>query len=128
LLVVCLLGKRIRTNLIVDVEDALLDLLVNLLGRVYERLLHVGRRARRRLHEDQSVLAGKGFAFLLLYLTPRVQVALVADQHDHHVRIGVLARILQPGGQVVEGLPPCDVVYQQGAGGSAVVGACDGSG
>jgi hypothetical protein len=34
------------------------------------------------------------------------EVALVADEHDGHVGVGVLARILQPAGQVVERLTP----------------------
>lgn len=111
--------------LIVDVEDTFLDLLVNLFGRIYERLLYVGSCARRSLHEDQSVLAGEGLALLFLHLTPRIQIALVAYQHNDHVRVRVLTRILQPGGQVVEGLPSRDVVHQQGASSSAVIRACD---
>lgn len=111
--------------LIVDVEDTFLDLLVNLFGRIYECLLYVGSCARRSLHEDQSVLAGEGLALLFLHLTPRIQIALVAYQHNDHVRVRVLTRILQPGGQVVEGLPSRDVVHQQGASSSAVIRACD---
>jgi len=34
------------------------------------------------------------------------EVALVADEHDCHVGVGVLPRVLQPARQVVEGLAP----------------------
>lgn len=61
-------------RLVVDVEHTLLDLLVDLLGRVDERLLHVGRRPRRRLHEHQIVFARKRLALLLFHFAARVQV------------------------------------------------------
>lgn len=50
-----------------------------------------------------------------------LEVALVADEHDGHVGVGVLARLLEPPRQVVERLPPCDVVHEQRAGRAAVV-------
>jgi hypothetical protein len=34
------------------------------------------------------------------------QVAFVADEHDGHVGVCVLSRILQPAGQVIECFPP----------------------
>ncbi len=34
------------------------------------------------------------------------EVALVANEHDGHVGVGVLPRILQPAGQMIESLPP----------------------
>ncbi len=40
------------------------------------------------------------------------EIALVADEHDGHVGVGVLPSILQPAGQVVECLPP--VMQKQG--------------
>lgn len=36
---------------------------------------------------------------------------LVANEHDNHVGVGVLAGVFQPGRQVVEGLSPGDVVH-----------------
>ena len=37
------------------------------------------------------------------------KVALVADQHDGHVGVCMLAGILQPARKVVEGFPPAGV-------------------
>ena len=37
------------------------------------------------------------------------EVALVADQHDGHVGVGVLPGILQPAGEMVEGFPPAQI-------------------
>lgn len=47
-----LLANLDAVSLIVDIEHALLDLLVDFLRRVDERLLHVRRRAGRRFHKD----------------------------------------------------------------------------
>lgn len=132
-------------RLVIYVEHALLDLLVDLLGRVDERFLHVGRRPSGRLHEHQVVLAGKRLALLLLDLTTRVQVTgrggmlgtqilsldlpfllpLVANQHYNHVGVGMLAGILQPCGQVVERFPTGDVVDQESTSGTPVIGPGD---
>lgn len=35
---------------------------------------------------------------------------LVSDEHDDHVAVAVLPRVLQPGRQVVEGVPSGDIV------------------
>ena len=51
----------------------------------------------------------------------------VADEHDDHVAVAVLPGVLQPGGQVIEGVPPGDVVHQEGSGSTSVVRAGDGS-
>ena len=95
------------------------------------------------LHEDESVLPGEGLALLPLDVAPRLQITLVADEHDDHVGVGVLPRVLQPGRQVVEcvpgeeeeavyyagergnesPLPSGDVVYEQRARRAAVVTA-----
>ena len=63
-----------RAYLVVDVEDAILYFLVDLLGRIDERLLHVGRSFRRRFHEDEAVFSGEGLAFFLLHVTARFQI------------------------------------------------------
>ena len=39
------------------------------------------------------------------------EVTLVADEHYGHVGVGVLPRILQPAGQMVEGFPPAIGVH-----------------
>lgn len=52
---------------------------------------------------------------------------LVADEHDDHVAVAVLSGVLQPGGQVVEGVSPGDVVHKERSCGPPVVGAGDGS-
>lgn len=120
-----LLANLDAVSLIVDVKHALLDLLVDLLRRVDERLLHVRRRTSRRFHKHQPVLPGKRLTFLLLDLTARIQITLVADQHDDHVRVGVLPGVLEPGRQVVERLAARNVVHEQGTSRPAVVRARD---
>ena len=54
-------------------------------------------------------------------------IPLVPDEHDDHVGVGVLPRVLEPRGQVVERVPPRDVVDQEGARSAAVVRARDGA-
>lgn len=139
----------VRSNLdsvrfVIDVEHALLDLLVDLLGRVDERLLYISSSPCGRLHEHQVVLSRKRLTLLLLHFTSRVQVTgreevstmeivirtadspLVANQHDYHVRVGMLASVLQPGRQVVECLPASDVVDEQSTSSTTVVRPGDG--
>merc|ERR1719384_1305972 len=82
--------------LIVDVKDALLDLVVDLPGGVDEGLLHVGGSLGRGFHEDETVLPRKCLALLPLHVSPCFQVTFVAYEHDHHVAVAVLPGILQP--------------------------------
>lgn len=51
----------------------------------------------------------------------------VTDEHDDHVAVAVLSGVLQPGGQVIEGVPPGDVIYKECSSGPPVVGAGNGS-
>ena len=102
-------------RLVVDVEDALLDLVVDLPGGVDEGLLHVGGGLGRGLHEDEPVLPGKRLTFLPFHISSSLQVTgeienrnkdqenlmarpLVAYEHDHHVAVAVLPSVLQPCG------------------------------
>ena len=43
------------------------------------------------------------------------QVRLVTDQHDGHGRVGVRARVVEPGREVVEGLAARYVVDEERA-------------
>ena len=61
-------------SLVVDIEDALLDLVVDLPGSVDEGLLHVGRSLSGSLHEDQSMFPGKGLALLSLDVAASLQI------------------------------------------------------
>ena len=70
-----MLGPQLDpVGLVVDVEDALLDLVVDLPGGVDEGLLDVGRGLGRGLHEDEAVLPGEGLALLPLDVPPGLQV------------------------------------------------------
>merc|ERR550519_923663 len=111
--------------LIVDVEDAFLDLVVDLPGSVDEGLLHVGGSLGRGFHEDEPVLPCKGLPLLPLHVSTCFQVAFVAYEHDHHVAVAVLPCVLQPRCQVVESVSPCDVIYKQSPCCTPVVRPCD---
>lgn len=39
------------------------------------------------------------------------RLPLVANQHNDHIRVGVLTCVLKPGGEVVECVPSGDVVH-----------------
>ena len=60
--------------LVVDIKNSLLDFVVDLSRGVDEGLFHVGRRLGRSLHEDEAVLAGKGFALLTLNVAAGLQI------------------------------------------------------
>merc|ERR1719334_56999 len=85
----------LRTNFnsvrfVVDVENALLNLFVDFLGCVDESLFNIGCGFCGGFHEDKAVFSGKCLTFLFFHLTSTLQVALVANQHDDHVRAGML--------------------------------------
>lgn len=55
------------------------------------------------------------------------QIALVTNQHDDDVRIGVISQLLKPSSHIVVCLMLADVVYEQSSNGTTVVGGRDGS-
>merc|ERR1719188_1707871 len=67
------------------------------------------------------MFSGKCFTLFPLDISSSLQVTLVTNEHDDHVTVAVLPGVLQPGSQVVEGVPPGDVVHQQGSSCSSVV-------
>ena len=52
---------------------------------------------------------------------------LVANEHDDHVAVAVLSGILQPGCQMVECVPPSDVINQKCTCCSPIITSGDGS-
>jgi hypothetical protein len=54
------------------------------------------------------------------------EVILVADEDDGEFLIGVILGLLEPLGEVVEGLPVGDIVHEDGRDGAAIVGSRDG--
>lgn len=54
------------------------------------------------------------------------QIALVSDQHDDDVGIGVVTQLLQPPVDILVGLMFADVVHEQGADRTSVVSGRDG--
>ena len=63
-----------HSHFVIDVEDAFLYLVVDLPRRVDERLLDVGRRLGRRLHEYETVLAREGLSLFPLDVAARLQI------------------------------------------------------
>jgi hypothetical protein len=55
------------------------------------------------------------------------QIALVTDQHNHNVRVGVVAQFLQPSCDVLVCLVLADVVDEQRSHSASVVGRGDGA-
>jgi hypothetical protein len=55
------------------------------------------------------------------------QIALVPNQHNDDVGVGMVAKLLEPPGDVLIGLVLADVVDEEGADGTAVVGGGDGA-
>merc|ERR1719221_1788743 len=96
---------------IAEIIDIVLDVLVDLPRSVDESILHVLRCLRRRLPKDESILPSESSTLLIAHL-PVVQVRLVADEHDHRVRVRVLPRLLEPAGEVVEAVFARHVVDQ----------------
>ena len=74
-----------RAHLIVDVEKALLDLLVDGARGLDEGLLDVLRGLCRGLHEDEAVLARERLALLALHVAPRLEIAAHATHTIAHL-------------------------------------------
>ena len=56
-----------------------------------------------------------------------LQIALVSHQHDDNVRISVISQLFQPPLDVLVRLMLADVIDQESADGTPVVGRCDGT-
>ena len=108
-----------------DVVDPAQDVLVDFLRGFHKRLLDIRRCFRRRFEEDESILLGKFHALLRAHCASMLQVGFVADQHDNHVLVRVLPRLLQPARQMVESVASRDVIDEQCASSTSVVRACD---
>eukprot|EP00443_Scrippsiella_acuminata_P065453 CAMPEP_0115496358 /NCGR_PEP_ID=MMETSP0271-20121206/65727_1 /TAXON_ID=71861 /ORGANISM="Scrippsiella trochoidea, Strain CCMP3099" /LENGTH=239 /DNA_ID=CAMNT_0002925031 /DNA_START=406 /DNA_END=1122 /DNA_ORIENTATION=+ len=109
-----------------EVIDVILDVLVDFAGRLDEGFLDILRRLRGRLPENQVVVPGEIGAFFEGDLAA-LEVGLVTDEHDGHVRVCVLPRLLKPAREVIEGVTAGDVVHQERSTGSAVVRARNGA-
>jgi hypothetical protein len=70
---------------------------------------------------------GKGLGLVSRHRPQMPQIALVSDQHNDNVGIGMVPELLEPPGHVLVGLVLADVVDEQGADGSTVVSRGDGA-
>ena len=55
------------------------------------------------------------------------QIGLVTNKHNDNVTVGMVPELLEPSGDVLVRLVLADVVDQQGADGTTVVGRSDGT-
>ena len=55
------------------------------------------------------------------------QIALISHQHYHNVRIGVISQLFQPPLDILVRLVLADVIDQESADGTPVIGRCDGT-
>lgn len=74
----------------------------------------------------RGIHTGKLLGFLGRHRPQMPQIALVADQHDDNVGVGVVAELLQPPRHVLVCLVLADVVDEQGADSATVVCRRDG--
>lgn len=94
---------------------------------VLKRQLHIAGIQRRSLNEAEAVLARKLLCLLRRHRSQMPQIALVAHQHNHNIRVRMISEFLQPPCHVLVGLVLADVVDEQRADGAAVVGRGDGA-
>jgi len=72
--------------------------------------LNVGGRLGGGLEKDESVLLRKELTLLGAHGSSVLQVALVSNKHDGHVRVAILTSLLEPPAQVVKAFPSRDVI------------------
>ena len=65
---------RLKTDLIVDIEDPFLNLVVDLSGGVNEGLFDIGGCFGGGFHEHQPVLSSEGLPLLPLHFAPGIQI------------------------------------------------------
>jgi hypothetical protein len=82
---------------------------------------------RRRLHEEGVLPLGEGLGVLGRDGPEVAQVRLVTDEHDHDVGVRVVLELPQPPLDVLEGDVPCDIVDDECAYRSTVIGTSDSS-
>lgn len=85
--------------------------------------LNVGGRLGGSLKKNESILLSEQLTLLGTHRSPVLQIALVSNQHDCHVRVAVLTRFFEPPAQVVETFPSRDVINQQSTCRIAIVGS-----
>ena len=68
-------------------------------------------------------LTSKGFRLLGWHSTQVLQIALIPDEHDNDVGVGVVTKFLQPPCYVDIGRMLCDVINEQSTDGASVVSA-----
>mmetsp|Transcript_31517 Transcript_31517/g.93641 ORF Transcript_31517/g.93641 Transcript_31517/m.93641 type:complete len:254 (-) Transcript_31517:50-811(-) len=76
-----------------------------------KELVHVGRRLRARLHEEDAVVARIRLRLLRLHLALGRQVRLVARKRNHDVWVALPLQLLHPLLPALERVPVCDVVH-----------------
>ena len=77
--------------------------------------------------ENGGIRTGKGLGLLSRHRTKVPQIALVSNQHDDDVGVGVVPELLEPSCDVLVGLVLADVVDEEGTDRTAVVGRSDGA-
>lgn len=105
-----------------------LHLVQDTLRQRVKHLVHVLARQRTGLQEQDVLLLRKPTGFQEGHLPLLLEVALVSNCDDRDVvEGGLLARVGEPGGEVVVRLTRCHVVQDECANRTAVVGARDGA-
>ena len=107
------------------VVHAAVDVFVDDRRRLQKCFFNIGGGLSGCLHEDQTMLTSEHLSFVGAHLSSRIQVTLISDKHDRHIGVSVLFDLLEPSGQVREGVPPSDVVHEQGTSRAAVIRAGD---
>jgi len=100
---------------------AALNLLVNIVCDVDERLLDVLCSLGRSLEEEKTILFSKLLTFFGLYHTAVFKISLVTNQHDSGILARIFAAILQPGSQMIKGLAPSDIINKECASSVAII-------
>ena len=109
---VALVANADAALIVAKIVDAAVDIFINNRARLKEGLFDILGGLGGSLHEDEAVLASEHLTLVGAYLSPCVQVALVANQHDCHIWVSVLLDFFKPACKVCEGVSASDVVDQ----------------
>ena len=114
-------------GLVGDINLSTLNLSVNGLGRIQKGLLDVEGRLGGGLQKEEAIGVRKGLSLGGGDRPTVLEIRLVANEENDHVRLRMLLGFFEPAGEVLKGITAGNVVDEEGSGSAAVVGAGDGA-
>ena len=119
----CLSSRRKRgcTSVITCLNSPLAHNSVYLAENFSKSIFYICCIQCRSFHEVEGLSLWKWFSILCWNGHKVSKIWLVANQHDHDVRVCVLPQLLQPPSDILKRCMPSDIIHQQSTNSTSVV-------